>query len=116
MFTQMPVSGASIFSFGSGQESPNMYQCPHPLCGPNQKRGRPGHVGTAYQTDPDVEGLGQPLLAPLATPHVELLCAPQDPTTFFLHLGNGVKSMAFSIRVSPTRVKCSPHISFRRIM
>lgn len=30
-----------------------------PLLGLSQKRGRPGHIGTAYQTDPDVEGPGQ---------------------------------------------------------
>jgi predicted NUDIX family NTP pyrophosphohydrolase len=26
-----------------------------PLLGLNQMRGRPGHIGTAYQTDPDVD-------------------------------------------------------------
>lgn len=31
-----------------------------PLLGLSQKRGRPGHIGTAYQrTDPDVEESGQ---------------------------------------------------------
>lgn len=30
-----------------------------PLLGLSQKRGRPGHIGTAYQTDLDVEGPGQ---------------------------------------------------------
>lgn len=30
-----------------------------PLLYLSQKRGRPGHAGTAYQTDPDVEGPGQ---------------------------------------------------------
>lgn len=30
-----------------------------PLLGLSQKRGRPGHIGTAYQTDPEVEGPGQ---------------------------------------------------------
>jgi len=30
-----------------------------PLLSLSQRRGRPGHIGTAYQTDPSVEGLGQ---------------------------------------------------------
>lgn len=45
-----------------------------PLLYLSQKRGRPGHVGTAYQTDPDVEGPGQRRPASLMIPRFLLVC------------------------------------------